>query len=321
MTGIHRHVSQSDLFKDTQPVGYTIQWPINLGGSTATVPTENSLLNWGANTLSFWIYIGSFAPSEQNIYQAFRWHNLNIAYSQSTTTLVIQEMAWTDIEPNAWYSIIFQNSNSGANTICRVNDQLPDHRLTLDDSENSPPYIKWQYHQDDPQDSPTTYSPSALNQGIGNFTRPHRNEWRTPETPGIYERVWEHPQIALIRYSTSFLDMSHKHKHGARWTAYNQHNQPGRDIDRIWTEPLRARPTRTQGTTTVYNTETQQNITVTTHSYNWSGGFSIPASIVDPLADSDTNTPVYESLGLKISTRWTPTDQRLLDSFVYPPTA
>jgi hypothetical protein len=319
MTGIHRHVSQSDLPIDTQPVGYTIQWPINLGGSNATVPTENSLLNWGANTLSFWIYIGSFTPSEQNIYQAFRWHNLNIAYSQTATILVIQEMAWTDIEPNAWYSIIFQNSNSGANTICRVNDQLPDHRLTLEQSDFNPPYIKWQYYQDDPQDSPTAYSPSALNQGIGNFTRPQRTEWSTPETPGIYERVWEHPQIALIRYSTSFLDMTHKNKHSARWTAYNQHNQPGRDIDRIWTEPLRARPTKTLGTTTI--TDPAGSLSVTTHRYNWSGGFSIPASIVDPLADSDTSAPVYESLGLKISTRWTPTDQRLPDSFVYPPTA
>lgn len=313
MIGVHKHQQSEQLFADTQPVRYSLRWPSRLGTDNHNPPSLTNLLTWAANTVNYWIYINDTVPTVQPAdIRSFRIGGINIGYNAGSNSLFINECRWENVS-SGWYSILYQNSQAGADTIIRVNDELPVERLTFLDTSKA-----WIYPQDNPTDSPTAYQPSALNQSIGNLTEAARNRWEIPVTPGTYRYHWYQPIIGYIRYSTAFLDLSHRNKYSARWTAHNQHGEIGRDVDGIWTRAYQGTPTRTVGSSTVTGPEGTR--TVATHAYSFPTGPTFASRVVDVAADSDTSLPVYEYQGLQISQTWTPTDSRNFN-FNFPRTA
>lgn len=299
MIGVAKHqtAAGSQLSGNTQPVAYSLSWPTTIGISPNPPAIEN-LLSWNAQIVNYWIYIQSSVGQSET--QSFRIGGINFGYNGPNDQLYINECVFTGITPDSWYSILYQNSQAGADTIVFVNDTLPADR-------NFEGYI-----QDDPLDSPTAYQPATTNQNIGDFTRAARNKWEINQTPGIYTDLWSNPIIGLVRYSTQAQDLTHRNQYSARWTAYNDQGLPGRDANKIWQVPYLGYPTRTEGTSNGF----------VTHAYAWPNGFQIGAKIVDPEADGTplADFPMRETLGMGLAVRWTPTNDALY-AFPYPPLA
>lgn len=305
MIGVARHQTGAgvQLDPDTQPINYSLSWPSLTGttlntGTGATPPLLDTLLSWSAETVNYWIYLPTGLASLET--QSFRIGGINFGYNGIVDQLYINECVFTSIADNQWISVLYQNSQSGQNTVVRVNDQLPNNRTFPG------------YPQDDPLDSPTAYQPATANQSIGVFSSAARNHWETPATPGIYTNSWVNPILGLVRYSTQALDLSTRARGTARWTAYNDDSLPGRDLNNLWSTPYTGFPTKTLGTETITTLSGSQ--TYTTHTYNWPSGFTIASRIVD------TNLTVSLPSGMKIAIRWTPTNDAEY-SYVFPPTA
>lgn len=298
MLGVAHHQASASgaLSASTDPVAYSLLWPSNQG-TGSTPPTPATLLNWSANTVNIWLYV-----EDTNYFRtvSFKIGGLNIGYSAQGNTLYVNECTFTGIS-NQWVSILYRNA-AGGETHVRVNDQLPVNRTFAG------------YAQDSGN---TVFEPSTANQAIGALTQSARNVYETPATPGNYQSDWR-PTVGLIRYSTEYLDVSTRDPGTARWTAYNDLGQPGRDTNNIWRLVYSGQPTRTQSTVSVYLTpsDTEQTQLVT-HSYHWPSGFNISSQIVDDIADS-ANYPMRETLGLKINTGFSPTRNLANSVFEYP---
>lgn len=289
MIGVARHsavVAQLDA--DTQPVSYTLRWPTELdtggSGTTATPPAVTTFLSWSAATVNYWIYIPD--DIQTSLTESFRIGGINFGYNASANQLYINEARFNNVS-NGFHSILYQNKQGAGDTIIRVDDQLPTARDAA------------AYEQDDPLDSPTAYQPASTNQAIGSFGLAHRNTYQIPDTPFAYTRTWRQPQLALIRYSTQYLDLSGRSRGSARWTAWNDADLPGRDINGLWTEVWSGIPTKTVS---------QVGVQIS-HTYNWPTGFSTGALNVSQL-DGVTEDPTQgqSARRMTIAVRWSPTN-------------